>query len=385
MNRVVCALVSLLFLVVSLGIAGANASEGRSRVKIEWPSSDFRDLQAAINAAPDRALVQIKEGIYQINEPLIVRGKRLVIEGAGAGRTPGAPFTRLVGPAPRPVLDERGNIVLRADAVQGLLNLFASDVEVRDMQLFGHDAGIVSKPDEAGRSGPTRVHDVVIADTGRGILSLSPAELSVSDSVIKSVLCNGIAVNPGPDGGGSTTVVDSFVGLAACAGIYFANTTAVLDHVVVANAAHGGIVGFKSAAVIVDSLLTDNRVAGILLQGSKAIPLLKDNTILNTLASDNGFLGDGIVLVTSLSEANLFRNVIHQSSGAGVSVFGATGIFVDNKITCSTFDLYGEEYLGFPFYLVDAGGNLCGCPTAGQICVAKGMGLVPPPPVGGLE
>jgi len=79
----------------------------------------------------------------------------------------------LVGPTPNLVVDDRGDLVLVADAVRGLWNLLAADVEIRDMQLSGFDAGIVVRAGEGGNAGPTVATNVLIRDTGRGIFSMS--------------------------------------------------------------------------------------------------------------------------------------------------------------------------------------------------------------------
>jgi hypothetical protein len=91
-----------------------------------------------------------------------VKGKRLVIRGAGSGldharrREPLQPegrVTRLVGPPPQRVKDERGNIILHADAVQGLLNATASDLVVEGLHISGFDAGIVARTETTDAPG----------------------------------------------------------------------------------------------------------------------------------------------------------------------------------------------------------------------------------------
>src|SRR5438105_14397398 len=139
-----------MFLAATFQMTAARASAGAERGEIRWPAPGLRDLQAAIDAAPDGATIRIREGVYEIGAPLFVRGKRLTIVGVGNGlRTRRA--TQLVGPPPQPVVDERGDLVLRGDAVQGLFNFIGADVVVKNIRLSGFDAAIVTKADERGR------------------------------------------------------------------------------------------------------------------------------------------------------------------------------------------------------------------------------------------
>ncbi len=377
---------------LALGPALTEAATGREsgRVTIEWPSREFPELQAAINAAPDNAIIQIREGVYQIDEPLFVRGKQLVIVGAGSGRQREDRLTHLVGPPPRPVLDDRGNLVLRAEAVEGLWNFVAANVVIKDMKVTGFDAGIVSKPDEERGSGPTVVKDVVITDTGRGILSLSSSDLSVEDCTISRTQWNAISFGPKfPNLEIPANLTASAVTLIDPdgAGIYFENTLAYIDAAAVLGAQAGGIVGLASSSFILDSALVGNTEAGVLLMGG--FSQIENNTILGTSPLQGDILGDGISLWSSGSgqqqmQAFVADNLIQSSERAGISVFGATVDLLDNNIFCSAFDMVRAEYAGFVDVVNDLGGNQCGCGML-EICAAVGGEPTPPPPVGGLE
>jgi hypothetical protein len=359
-------------------------------VKIKWPSREYRDLQSAIDAAPDNAIIEIKAGVYQISDPIIVSGKRLVINGAGSGFAGAAaqtPITHLIGPPASPVLDERGDLVLRAEAVQGLLTFVAAGGVIQDMNLTGFDAAIVNKPGDRGDSGPVAVRNLVISHTGRGILSLSASGLSVESCTITNTRWNGISfaprlINPGllPTLQVKATVLVEQEG----AGIYFANTFAFLDDVTVLSADTGGVVGIESASLIQNSDFIGNRKAGILLvDGSSQI---ENNLIQATQASVEGVLGDGVTLwsLNQQMQADVSDNLIFSSARAGISSFGAWADLMDNDIFCVTFDLFGADVGNFQSQLNDLSGNQYGC---GQIkpCAAIGDGLEPPPPVGGLE
>ena len=302
------ALVFAFLLSSTVGVEIGSARDGR--VTIEWPDPAFRDLQAAIDAAPDGATVEIGPGVHPIERPIFVLGRRLVIKGAGSGRKGEKRITHLVGPPPRPVTDEEGNLVLRAAAVEGLFNFVGAGSTVQDLKISGFDAGIVTKDDPEGRSGPTIVHDLIIADTGRGILSLASSDLTVKDTTIQRSAWNGISVASSALFFGQTFEANAIaITDPEGAGIYFENTTAVLVDVVVTNAAQTGILGVQSAALILDSLLFNNKFAGILLFESKLIPLLQNNQIVNTLSLPNTQTGDAIMLW--LSEANVWGNFIY--------------------------------------------------------------------------
>jgi len=393
MNRLERVLPFLFLFVLGLALTDAAADEERDRVKIKWPSPEFRDLQSAIDAADD-AIIEIKEGVYQIDRPLFVRGKRLVIAGAGSGRKPEKPFTHLVGRPPFPVLDDRGNLVLRAEAVEGLWNFIAADVMIKDMWLTGFDAAIVSKPDDRGNSGPTEVKDVMITDTGRGILSLSSSDLSVKNSTIMNTLWNGISFAPkllNPDNLPTFTAKSNMLLNPGGAGYYFEDSVVFIDDETEFGAAAGGIVGLSSTSFITNSFLVGNKEAGILLVGG--FSEIENNTILGTKVGLDNILGDGISLWSrstpqQVMKASVSDNFISGSDRFGISVYGAAADLADNGIFCSGFigfDLFGADHAMIPFELNDLGGNQCGgCGTTPD-CEATGEGLTPPPPIGGLE
>jgi hypothetical protein len=329
--------------------------------------------------------------VYEIDRPLLVAGKRLIIQGAGsrfAGSTETTAFTHLIGPPPDPVLDERGNLALRADAVEGLWNFVGAGGLIRDMNLSGFNAGVVSKPNDRGDSLPIEVRDIAILHTGRGILSLSASDLTVSGCEISNTIWNGISVAPKfinlellPNlDVKAVTIIDP-----EAAGVYFANTIAFLDGVIVQGADGGGVVGVASSSFILDSILNGNKEAGILLAGGYST--IENNIIQSTIALPGDILGDAIILWSwngVQMQANVSDNLIQTADRAGVSSFGAWVDLADNDIFCVAFDLFGTDYDVFKFQFNDLNGNVCGCGVTGP-CKAEGTGLKIPAPVGGLE
>lgn len=374
----------LLVAVIGLSCAAGASADTRKTV-IEWPSPTFRSLQSAIDAAPEGATVEIRAGTYELERPIFVR-KRLIIRGAGSGRTHDRRVTRLVGPQPNPVTDEGGNLILRAEAVQGALNVVAADVVVQDLRLSGFDAGIVQKDDAEGNSASLVVADTYIDDTGRGILSLSSGSLSVRDSLVCQELClwNAISVaSPSLVKAVVLSIAASTIAGATGAGIYFENAIFAVDDVVVQGALGGGVVGLQSHGLIVDSDFLLNYKAGILLQDSSAF--IKTNLIHDTLGIPwEGSLrwGDGIALVGS--DATIEDNVIQHADRGGLALYGSSIVLTDNIVTCCGFDINVETWQGEQATIENGGGNKCGCPTAAPgECAAVSSNIGPPESVGG--
>jgi len=404
MKRAVWILLVILFSAVGIAVVGEGASAGIEDIRIEWPSVDARDLQSVIDTAPNGATIEIKQGVYQLSEPLYVRGKRLTFVGAGSGLMAGRrAITHLVGPSPNPVVDERGNLVLFADAVKGLWNLIGADVEIRDMQLTGFDAGIVVRAAEGDTPGPTVVTNVLIMDTGRGILSMSSSDLTVQHSTIINTLWHGISVGPPqPNIVLGNFLFDAFQIInPGKAGIYVLWGNVTIQNGFVYGAQAGGIVAFQMHALHVLSCnLLGNKEAGILMQGvnpglGQLDIVIQDNIIQNTQQLDSKF-GDGIVAMLFPGQqslvASLFDNTITSSQRVGVSSFGADLILKGNTILCSPFDLDGEVFQpplsGIPYTFQDLGGNNCGCPgipPGGSTCIPSSSTLSSPPMVGGLQ
>jgi hypothetical protein len=376
--------------VLIASLMAAMAVEGRADGPVlVWPSPDFRDLQAAIVAAPDGATLALGPGVFAIPEPLQVKGKRLVIRGAGSGldharrrepRRPEGPVTRLVGPPPQRVKDEKGNIILRADAVQGLLNATASDLVVEGLHISGFDAGVVARDGDDGRTGRTLMRDLHVSDTGRGILMRSSGGGSLSDSRIDHSAWNGVSVS----GHGDVFMKKVTLGEAEGAGIYIAEgSSSLLIGVVVFSAENGGIVAFKSKVVVMDSLVELNGKAGILLYEAQGYPFLQGNQIVYTHAQPGGGWGTGILAMGST--VNAAGNLLLENELSGAIAFGGLVYIGDNQIQCSTFDLIVGEYQGALGDFKNLGGNECSCAGVAHPCAQESPGFQPPELMGGEE
>jgi hypothetical protein len=355
---------------------GPAVSRGDSgnRVKTEWPSREFRRLQDAIDAAPNGALIEVQAGDYLVSSPLVVQGKKLELAGAGSGRNGTGPVTRLIGRAPSPVADEEGRIILPAEAAEPLIASFGADVEVRDMVLSGLDVAILAKDDEAGRSGNTVARDLVIENTGRGIVSLGSGDLFVQDVDVLAPLWHGIAFAPNllaAFEAQETKIINP-----GCAGIYFSGASTVKAAVTVIGALCGGIVGFQANGFILDSILLSNRWAGIILYEMDKF-FIVENVIQNTLPTQVlQIAGDGISIFLS-PDVIVEDNLIIDSARAGIGAYGSHVTLEDNTIVCSAFDIDNEIYQGVPTTFDDQGGNQCGCGGPLGTCIAVSSQLVP--------
>ncbi len=327
---------------------------------MHWPRLDGSSLQGAIDAAPD--------------------GATLEIVGAGSH---GHGATRLIGPAPRRVLDDRGAIQVRGEDVRGLWNVGGDDVTIAHLDLQGFDAGVVTTADPTGRGGTTTVRDLEIHDTGRGIVSLSPGQLDVRHTTVSRTQWNGLSVTT------PATLREIAVIEPGGAGIYLENTAAILYKVHVTGAKAGGIVAVQSQTDIGFALVHDTTKAGIYIEGGSSD--IHESSVTMTHALADATFGDGVSLsrtASTLLSATLENNFIDASDRAGVGVYGADVSFSKNAIFCAAFDIDGETVVGTMYALHDLGDNQCGCTTSHDLrrpCEEASSMLAPPPPVGGLE
>jgi hypothetical protein len=150
----------------------------------------------------------------------------------------------------------------------------------------------------------------------------------------------------------------------------------VIATVTVGGAGCGGIVGFQSNGLILDSFLLGNRRAGIVLAEASTF-LILDNVIENTLPTQ--FLqigGDGISLYLS-PDVTVEGNWTAQSARAGLGAYGSGVTIEDNTMLCSAFDIDNEVYQGVPTVFDDMGGNQCGCGGPLGDCEAVSSQIVP--------
>lgn len=352
------------------------------RNKIEWPGPGAPGtLQETLDEAPPGSVVEIKPGVYRIT-PLFVQYKDLTIKGAGAGSGPvgSDKVTHLIGPAPDPIVVDEGVAFPAAETVEGGFNFMAANVAIQDLMISGFNAGIVIKDDREHTPVTVELKDLVIANTGRGVLSLSTATLFATDVDIGPTLWNGISLSAPqisslPDA--HALIKSGSILNPAGAGMYFHNTQATVEDQLV-NFANGGILGSLSSLIIRDCRIKDNRKAGIFLY--QCTFLITRNIIQRTFPTLEGFFGDGMLLMASHGSA--LTNFIGNSARAGLSNFGGIVTLRDNTFCVAAFELEGEPYNSVPFTFIDASQNDCDCGNIPLVsCVAISVNIQPPAPI----
>lgn len=410
-----------LLLVVSPGRARAqDFTTGRV---IEWPSTAFPTLQAAVDALNDGDVLRIAPGTFRLSEPVFVRGKRVTIEGAGCDarrrsrihrRVPSASGrgietadesgtssrlrTTLVGPRPTRVADS-------SEAI-GLFNFEAAGGTLKGVELSGFDAGIVGRdplrPDAARRM--LVVQDTCISDTARGVLWKTSTPLTMLDVWIHQTLWHGLSAAVA-NAQGIVNLRNVVLAEAAGACLYFSNTVAAVTAMDMVSCILGGIaavnsstltttgvnmglLGFpfqgpgitlvQSHAFISNTDIQDASKSGILMFESTGAVI--NSAISQTHPDGNGSFGDGITAMLCPTVL-LSSNSISSLPRAGVANFGSTMTLVLNEIDFTAFALEGEPLFGVDFTFQDLGGNVCD----GGSCTYVTVGLSPPTPITPVE
>ena len=186
-----------------MGLATATATMQRREPRpdvIQWPDSRFPTIQQAIDTLPDGGTLRFVDGVFTLDEPLFVRGKRIVIEGTGCDELPNPKKRRL--PGGTHLVGPRVDRVVDFTAARGLLNFESAGPgtivgggTIRNLKLSGFDAGIrAAAADDTAPGGGAVVEHVCIADSGRGIAWSAVASLSVKTVLIRDVAWNGASI-----------------------------------------------------------------------------------------------------------------------------------------------------------------------------------------------
>lgn len=351
------------------------------------PSPEAPTIQKGIDLVADGGTVMIAPGEYQVDlqNPIVVTGKSVTIQGAGSMRDPSLgsrDLTRIVAPPPTGVVD--------AERATGVINYLGGGGVLRDLDVSGGDACVVGRDLRGGR--PLLVKQATLSNTGRGILWKAPSALTVMSSEISDCTWNGVSFSPG------RVVPAIFFELSmkfiGNIGIYASFSECYFEDEFLVGCKGGGIVLEKCLFDVRDSELVGNYIAGITLY--QCMGVITDNYIWGSKPRPaDGFFGDGIdaflcqlVVVTD--------NLVWDSARASVANFASTMRLKSNDLQCAGYELEGEElhadFLGpgipsqtTPFLFVDDGGNVCGCPDANGACVVETAGLAPPEPTAPIE
>ncbi len=112
----------------------------------------------------------------------------------------------------------------------------------------------------------------------------------------------------------------------------------------------------------------------------KSAAVIEDSVIRNTAA--NGMVqGDGVSVISSDATAKVTGTKIEHSARAAIAAFGAKVSIGGSSLSCQSFDLDGEPFMGQNHSFDDLGDNACGCPDAKSGCHATSEKLAPPDPL----
>ena len=269
-------------------------------------------------------------------------------------------------------------MIAKPAEIEPYIAAYGIDLEVRDVVIQGFDAAIRAAEDESGRGGDTVVRDVVVENSGRGIVGLGSGTLTVEDTDILATTYHGISVSGGL---GQLFLKDVNIVGPGCAGVYAENVeeSVVTSNVSVIGALCGGIVGFETSGLILDSVLLSNRYAGIVLVEAPVF-LILDNVIQNTLAIGvSQVAGDAIALFLS-PDVTVENNLTFQSARAGVAAYGSNVTIGDNTLICSAFDIDNEIHEASRRRSMTRVGTNADAAALGA-CEAVSSQILPPPPV----
>lgn len=279
-----------------------------------------QSIQAAIDAAPDGAVICLSEGEWE--EDLVIE-KALTVRGEGAGKT----VIRGTGSAPDALA------IYCLDAEQ------SGDVHVQIEGLTITGAG------RAGISIATEIHAAVsgceVQGNGVGVFLLGESEVEIQDCVISE---NGEGINGFESA--RATIVACNVSDNANAGIGFAFSAeaTISDSTVSENGRYGVYLAGSAQATISSSVVADNQGNGVSLMDSCQATLNDCSVTENGLeyAQKGSYYTEGIILgdeaqavlndCTVSGNANegiLLRSKAHADiSGTTVSENGRVGVWL---------------------------------------------------------
>ena len=363
---------------------------------IEWPDRRFGSIQGAIDALPDGGTLRFTEAVVRVEEPLFIRGKRIVIEGNGCDEQKTRPQggTHLVGP--------RTETLAEFDAVRALINFgpppddgVAGGGTVRNLKLSGFDAGIRA----ASGAGAVVVEKVCITDTGRGVAWSATASLSLRKVLIRDIAWNGASITA------ATALAGAFVHFAdvtilnvAGACVYYQNVQAVVVGALFNFCGSTAtIAALNSNLYVADTTIAGSNGPGIALSGGSAFITetfvnqasgfgillhnvvhgdIEDVHIKDTKAFSSGpqagLYGDAVTVVGGPANGPVWvtDSFLETAAHSGVANYGAFVSIGDLNIQCTLFHVEGEVLGTKNFVYSDLGGMKCGCPTASGVCQA---------------
>jgi hypothetical protein len=265
----------------------------------------FPSLQAAVDTAPDGAVIRLSPGTYY--EALTLTGKSLTVVGAGAGAT------RLDG----------------ANVFGSLVTLGAgAHLRLRHLALStGHDAitSAVDPPRSFGARPKLDLQAIVVAGNGNGGAIHGTFQRVIARNASLFDLDIGLVLSSTPK-----VVLDSVTVDAQKTGLYIDNRkergnciTRVSD-TTIRGREKGGLVvlGSKTTVQVERVTVHDSAIAGIGLFGVRAATL-SFVRVERTAKRPDSMFGNGLIVWGS--NATMSDSTIAHSAGAGILATGCAG------------------------------------------------------------
>ncbi len=366
---------ALVLLPLSLGACAIDTAPGdddvgsvaRALVYVpgQWPS-----LQAAIDAAPDGATIELGAGT--LYEPITVAGKRLTLVGAGKNATAldGANV-----PGPLVTLGSGGKLRLQD------LSLTSPTQAITSVAPNG-DPGALRLVNVAAHGDSMAAGGRFASFRAKGVEFTGPVALTdTATLVFDKVTANA----PDPAGGPAVRIDNRGLSSTPC--------IVSLNRVTALAGAAGGIAILGGACPVYASHIgvAGARVFGIGFFQTNFARVF-DAHVVNTFADTAGNLGDGVYVWAS--NVQLVDSKIENSARAGVSVFGcdadgttASADLSGVDLRCNAFDMNYENVSllapsascsGSSAKVTDGGLNACrACDGAPIACKAVTANLKP--------
>lgn len=192
---------------------------------------------------------------------------------------------------------------------------------------------------------------------------------------------------------GRLTLRGSVVRRSRAVGVFVDGSTASLEGVLVEDTQPRTIDGLGGRGISAQIYRPTHTAASVTVKWSSisncieasiyivdSVASLEATRVSGTTTQPDGTFGDGIAVRTEIgypAQADVFGSIIERNVRAGVSGFGASVTLGATLIECNAIDLDSETLNGVATSLVDAGGNVCGCPAAGT-CKSVTANLAPP-------
>ena len=316
-----------------------KGSDGRVRHEL----TSGEDLATVLSRMPSGATVVLPAGRFTLDSTTAFV-QDTTIQGAGRGRTTIASRAQGAGLvlASQVALRMSGvRVEHRGGGTASVLLLRAGTAALQDVQVAG-----------ASRNGPVAPGAPAVLSGGSGIVLAGGQRLSMRASTSTRNAVGGLLVASGrPEVRGS-----SFRGNDVCGVCYVGKSSGRLrDSVLVGNGA-GVILGDRSAPVVNDNRIEDNRQAGLVVQGASR-PRLARNTVRGnggigvavygaaspqvTANSVSGHEQAGILVkVAARATPRIRGNSLRGNGSAGVVFMGrSSGTATDNTCSGAEFGL----------------------------------------------